>query len=55
MYDTNQIKDFYQNYRDSLDRQNQSAIQSLDQQRGNAQTSIMGSANKMGMMYYVLT
>ena len=51
MYDANQIKDFYQNYRDSLDRQNQSAIQSLDQQRKNAQTSIMGSANKMGMMY----
>lgn len=51
MYDANQIKDFYQNYRDSLDRQNQSAIQSLDQQRRNAQTAIMGSANKMGMMY----
>jgi len=51
MYDANQIKDFYQNYRDSLDRQNQSAIQSLDQQRRNAQTSIMGGANKAGMMY----
>lgn len=51
MYDTNQIKDFYQNYRDSLDRQYQTAIQSLDQQRKNAQTSIMGSANKAGMLY----
>lgn len=51
MYDTNQIKDFYQNYRDSLDRQYQSALQSLDQQRKNAQTSIMGGANKAGMLY----
>ena len=51
MYDENQIKDFYQNYRDSLDRQYQSALQSLDQQRKNAQTSIMSGANKVGMMY----
>ena len=51
MYDTDQIKSFYQNYRDSLDRQYQSALQSLDQQRKNAQTSIMGGANKAGMLY----
>lgn len=51
MYTEDQIKDFYQNYRDSLDRQYQSAMQSLDQQRKNAQASIMGSANKAGMMY----
>lgn len=51
MYDTNQIKDFYQNYRDSLDRQYQTAVQSLDQQRKNAQASIMGGANKAGMLY----
>lgn len=51
MYDANQIKDFYQNYRDSLDRQYQTAIQSLDQQRKNAQTSIMSGANKVGMLY----
>ena len=51
MYDANQIKDFYQNYRDSLDRQYQAAVQSLDQQRKNAQTSIMGGANKAGMLY----
>ena len=49
--DTEQIKDFYQNYRDSLDRQYQTALQSLEQQRKNAQTSIMGSANKAGMLY----
>lgn len=51
MFDTNQIKDFYQNYRDSLDRQYQSALQSLEQQRKNAQTSIMSGANKAGMLY----
>lgn len=51
MLDENQIKNFYQNYRDSLDRQYQSTMQSLDQQRKNAQTSIMSSANKVGMMY----
>lgn len=51
MYDENQIKEFYQNYRDSLDRQYQSALQSLDQQRKNAQTSIMSGANKAGMLY----
>lgn len=51
MYDEDTIKSFYQNYRDSLDRQYQAAVQSLDQQRKNAQTSIMGAANKAGMMY----
>lgn len=51
MYDSNQIKDFYQNYRDSLDRQYQTAVQSLNQQRKNAQASIMGGANKAGMLY----
>lgn len=51
MYTQDQIKDFYKNYRDSLDRQYQSAAQALDQQRKNAQTSIMAGANKAGMMY----
>lgn len=51
MYTQDQIKDFYQNYRDSLDRQYQTALQSLEQQRKNAQTSIMSGANKAGMMY----
>ena len=51
MYTQDQIKDFYQNYRDSLDRQYQSALQSLEQQRKNAQTAIMGGANKAGMLY----
>lgn len=51
MYDDNQIKDFYQNYRDSLDRQYQTGVANLDQQRRNNYASIMGGANKMGMMY----
>lgn len=51
MFTADQIKDFYQNYRDSLDRQYQTGLQSLEQQRKNAQTSIMGGANKAGMMY----
>ena len=51
MYTEDQIKDFYKNYRDSLDRQYQSATQALDQQRKNSFASIMSGANKAGMMY----
>lgn len=51
MLDESQVKTFYQNYRDSLDRQYQSALQSLNQQRKNAQATIMSGANKAGMMY----
>lgn len=51
MYAPEEIKNFYQNYRDSLGRQYQTALQSLDQQRKNAQASIMGGANKAGMLY----
>ena len=51
MYDTETIKDFYQNYRDSLSRQYQTGLQNLEQQRKNAQTSIMSGANKAGMLY----
>lgn len=51
MYTEDQIKSFYQNYRDSLDRQYQSAMQALGQQRKNAQATIMSGANKAGMMY----
>lgn len=51
MYTEDQVRDFYQNYRDSLSRQYESALQSLDQQRRNAQTTIMSGANKAGMMY----
>lgn len=51
MYTTDQVKDFYQNYRDSLDRQYQSNLQNLEQQRKNSQATMMSSANKAGMMY----
>lgn len=51
MFTEDQIKSFYQNYRDSLDRQYQSNLQNLEQQRRNAQTSIMSGANKAGMLY----
>ena len=51
MFSTDEIRKFYQNYRDSLDRQYQSSLQSLEQQRKNAQTSIMSGSNKAGMLY----
>lgn len=51
MWTEDQIKPFYQNYRESLSRQYESALQNLEQQRRNAQASIMSGANKAGMMY----
>jgi len=51
MYSEDQIKDFYQNYRESLSRQKESALQNLNQQRNNAYSQIMSGANKAGMMY----
>lgn len=51
MYSENEWQDFYKNYRESLSRQNEANRQLLDQQRRNAQTSIMSSANKAGMLY----
>lgn len=51
MYTEDQLKSFYQNYRDSLDRQYQSALQNMEQQRRNSFTSIMSGANKTGMLY----
>ena len=51
MYSPDEIRSFYQNYRDSLDRQYQASLQNLEQQRKNMQSSIMGAANKAGMMY----
>ena len=51
MFGTEEIKDFYKNYRDSLERQYQTGLQNLDQQRKNAQASIMSGANKAGMLY----
>lgn len=51
MYSDEQIQQFYQNYRDSLDKQVQAAQQNLDQQRRNDQQNIMSAANYGGMMY----
>lgn len=51
MLPEDEIKKFYQNYRNSLDRQYSSALQNIEQQRRNAQTTIMSGANKAGMMY----
>lgn len=45
------MQDFYKNYRESLSRQYEVAKQSIEQQRKNAQQSIMSSANKSGMLY----
>lgn len=51
MYTDEQIQDFYKNYRESLSSQYENAKNLLEQQRKNAQTSIMSGANKAGMMY----
>lgn len=51
MFTEDEINNFYKNYRDSLSRQYETAQQNLNQQRRNAQTSIMSGANKAGMLY----
>lgn len=51
MYTESEWQDFYKNYRDSLSRQYETAQQALEQQRKNAQASIMSGANKVGMLY----
>lgn len=51
MYSQAQLDDFYKNYRENLSRQYEVAKQNLEQQRKNAQTSIMSGANKVGMLY----
>lgn len=51
MYSDEEIQQAYQNYRDALERQRESAVQNLDQQRRNDYAAIMGTANTAGMMY----
>ncbi len=51
MYSESEWQDFYKNYRDSLSRQHENDMNLLNQQRRNAQRSIMSSANKIGMLY----
>lgn len=50
MLPENKIKDFYQNYREMLSRQYETAKQNLERQRENDFTSIMSGANKAGML-----
>lgn len=47
----NDINEFIQNYRDSLQAQYDSGVASLNQQRKNDFANIMSGANKAGMMY----
>lgn len=51
MEDLSTIDEFYKNYRESLSALNEANKRSLEQQRRNAQASIMSSANKAGLMY----
>ena len=51
MYSDEQIQDFYKNYRESLSSQYENSKNLLEQQRSNAQKSIMGGLNKGGMLY----
>ena len=51
MLSEDQIKPFYQNYREMLSKQYELAKQNLERQRENDFTSIMTGANKAGMMY----
>ena len=51
MYTDQELQDFYKNYRESLSRQYENSKQLLDRQRKNAQSTIMSSANKAGMLY----
>lgn len=46
-----EINEFVNSYRESLDRQKDLGMQNLDNNRRNAFQGIMGNANAMGMMY----
>lgn len=51
MYTDDEIQNFYKNYRETLSSQYENNKNLLEQQRRNAQQSIMSSANKAGMLY----
>lgn len=51
MYSEDEIKSFYENYRNSIGRQKENALQALNQQRVNDYANIMSNANVQGMMY----
>ena len=50
-YQNNDVNEFIRNYRDSLQAQRDAAFKQLEQQRKNSYATIMGSANKSGMLY----
>lgn len=50
-YQNNSISDFIKAYRESLEAQRDSNIKQLNQTRKNYFSSIMGGANRRGMMY----
>lgn len=50
-YQGNNISDFIKAYRESLGAQRDSTIKQLNQARRNYFSSIMGSANRKGMLY----
>lgn len=50
-YQGNNISDFIKAYRDSLQAQRDSANKQLQQARKNYHVSLMGAANRRGMMY----
>lgn len=50
-YQGNSISDFIKAYRDSLKSQRDSINKQLQQQRKNYFASVMGGANRRGMMY----
>lgn len=51
MYSESEMQDFYKKYRESLSSQYENSKNFLDQQRRNAYSTIMSSANKAGMLY----
>lgn len=50
-FDSGTLGDFIKAYRDSLKAQRDSNIKQLNQQRRNAQVSLMGAANRRGTLY----
>lgn len=50
-YTGKNVNDFITNYRQALQAQRDSALKQLEQQRRNDYATIMGRANKAGMLY----
>lgn len=54
-YQNNSITDYLRAYRNSLEAQRDANMKQLQQQRKNYFSSLMGAANRRGMMYSNLT